>query len=126
MAGAVKHAKLNTNTARSKLKRGRQPHWQALVPGKVHLGYQRWKGEDTGRWVLRRYIGNYKYRTETLAGPTMRGRPTASTCSRSEQADAKARAMVGAPTTRQGRQTSPSGRRWSATPNTSTTRGTGQ
>ena len=37
MAGAVKHAKLESRTARSRLKRGRQPHWQALVPGKVHL-----------------------------------------------------------------------------------------
>jgi hypothetical protein len=33
MAGTVKHAKLESRTARSRLKRGRQPHWQALVPG---------------------------------------------------------------------------------------------
>ena len=61
MAGTVKHAKLESRTARSRLKRGRQPHWQALVPGKVHLGYQCWKGDAVGRWVLRRYIGDSKY-----------------------------------------------------------------
>jgi hypothetical protein len=66
MAGAVKHAKLESRTARSRLKRGRQPHWQALVPGKVHLGYQCWKGDAAGRWVLRRYIGDNKYRTTAL------------------------------------------------------------
>ena len=67
MAGAVKHAKLESRTARSRLKRGRQPHWQALVPGKVHLGYQCWKGDAVGRWVLRRYVGDNKYRTAAFA-----------------------------------------------------------
>jgi hypothetical protein len=60
MAGKVKHANLESRTARSRLKRGRQPHWQSLVPGRVHLGYQCWKGDKEGRWVLRRYIGNDK------------------------------------------------------------------
>ena len=32
---------------------------RSLVAGKVHLGYQRWKGEKEGRWVLRRYIGSH-------------------------------------------------------------------
>ena len=66
MAGTVKHARLESQSARARLKRGRQPHWQALVPGRVHLGYQCWKGDPTGRWVLRRYIGNGKYRSTTL------------------------------------------------------------
>jgi hypothetical protein len=66
MAGTVKHAKLESRTARSRLKRGRQPHWQALVPGKVHLGYQCWKGDAVGRWVLRRYIGDNRYRNTRL------------------------------------------------------------
>jgi integrase len=92
MAGTVKHAKLESRTARSRLKRGRQPHWQALVPGRVHLGYQCWKGDAVGRWVLRRYIGNYKYRSTTL------GRATAPADGQNvlsfEQAEAKARAMV--------------------------------
>ena len=66
MAGTVKHSRLESRTARSRLKRGRQPHWQALMPGKVHLGWQRWKDDNEGRWVLRRYIGNNKYRPTTL------------------------------------------------------------
>jgi hypothetical protein len=43
MARTVKHAKLDSRTARAdtkKLKRGRQPHWQELQP-RTHLGYQR-------------------------------------------------------------------------------------
>ena len=71
MAGTVKHAKLESRTARSRLKRGRQPHWQALVPGKVHLGYQCWKGDAAGRWVLRRYIGDNKTAPRHWAAPTM-------------------------------------------------------
>src|SRR4051794_3934041 len=66
MAGTVKHAKLESRTSRSRLKRGRQPHWQALMPGRVHLGYQCRKGDQEGRWILRRYIGNNKYRSVTL------------------------------------------------------------
>ena len=62
MAGTVKYAKLESRTARSRLKRGRQPHWAGTLPGKVHLGYQCWKGDAVGRWVLRRYIGDNRYR----------------------------------------------------------------
>ena len=50
MAGTVKHARLESPSARSRLRRGRQPHWQALVEGKVHLGWQCWKGEPAGHW----------------------------------------------------------------------------
>jgi hypothetical protein len=35
MAGTVKHARLESQSARARLKRGRQPHWQALIEGKV-------------------------------------------------------------------------------------------
>ncbi len=66
MAGTVKHARLESPTARSRLKRGRQPHWQALEDGRLHLGWQCRKGDPTGRWLLRRYIGNRKYRVEAL------------------------------------------------------------
>ena len=66
MAGTVQHTELSSRTARKRLPTGRQPHWQALVRGKVHLGYQRHKGDPAGRWVLRRYIGNNKYRVEAL------------------------------------------------------------
>jgi hypothetical protein len=39
MAGTVRHAKLESPTARAKLKRGRQSHWQTLITGRAHLGY---------------------------------------------------------------------------------------
>jgi integrase len=97
MAGAVKHAKLDSKTARDGLKRGRQPHWQALVPGKVHLGYQRWRGDEDGRWVLRRYIGNYTYRSTTLGRADDSRRADGIDVLSYEQAEAKARAMVDSP-----------------------------
>jgi hypothetical protein len=69
MARTVKHAKFDSRTARAdtkKLKRGRQPHWQELQP-RTHLGYQRWKGNVSGRWLLRRYLGSgNKYRIMPL------------------------------------------------------------
>src|SRR3954465_11181386 len=66
MAGTVKHARLESQSARARLKRGRQPHWQALVEGRMHLGWQCSKGDPVGRWLLRRYIGNNKYRVVWL------------------------------------------------------------
>ena len=98
MAGTVRHAKLESKTSRARLKRGRQPHWQALVPGRVHLGFQCWKGDRQGRWLLRRNVGGDKYRSAHF-GP--RGRPRGGqrhTVLSYEQADAKARAMVDVPT----------------------------
>jgi integrase len=98
MAGTVKHARLESPSARARLKRGRQPHWQALIEGKVHLGYQCWKGKPAGRWVLRRYIGNRKYRTTALG--LADDATTAADGIRVlsfRQAEAKARAMVDTP-----------------------------
>src|SRR5689334_1772857 len=66
MAGTVRHANLETRTARARLKRGRQAHWRAILPGRAHLGYQRWPGAEPGRWVLRRLIEG-KYRLQPLA-----------------------------------------------------------
>jgi integrase len=65
MAGAVQHAKLETRTARARLQRGRQPHWQAVIPGRAHLGYQRREGKSEGRWLLRRYVDG-RYTTSPL------------------------------------------------------------
>jgi hypothetical protein len=68
MARTVRYAKLDSRTARAKLKKGRQPHWQELQP-RTHLGYQRQdkKPDGTGRWLLRRYLGSgNKYRIIAL------------------------------------------------------------
>ena len=97
MAGTVQHARLESPSARARLKRGRQPHWQALVEGKVHLGWQCWKGDPAGRWVLRRYIGNRKYRTTALGLADDAAKADGARVLTFEQAEAKARVMVGTP-----------------------------
>jgi integrase len=97
MAGTVKHARLESPSARSRLKRGRQPHWQALREGRVHLGYQCWKGDAAGRWVLRRYIGNGKYRVTALGLADDAGEADGVRVLNFDQAEAKARAMVDTP-----------------------------
>src|SRR5690242_13852843 len=57
MVGTVQHAKLDSRTARRKSKKiGRQVQWQSLTPG-THLGYQKRKASEPGRWLLRRYLG---------------------------------------------------------------------
>jgi integrase len=59
VAGVVREAKIGSPTARSRLKRGRMPHWTTLITGRAHLGYQR-LGSQVGRWLLRRRVdGRY-------------------------------------------------------------------
>jgi integrase len=106
MAGTVRHARLESPTARSRLKRGRQPHWQALVEGKMHLGWQCWKGDEQGRWLLRTYVGNRRYRVEAL------GRADDGVAEADgvrvlsfTQAEAKAAAMVALPSKKKGQLT---------------------
>ena len=96
MAGTVKAARIESPSARARLKSGRQPHWKAIVEGRVHLGYQRWKGEADGRWVLRRYIGNNKYRTATLGRADDNAPANGGSILTYQQAEAKARATVDA------------------------------
>jgi integrase len=66
MAGTIREARLGSPTARSRLARGRQPHWNTLIAGRAHLGWQRWPDDKTGRWILRRRTGA-AYRVEQLA-----------------------------------------------------------
>jgi integrase len=58
MARTVHEAKITSRTARKNLEPGRQPHWQTLVHGQSHLGWQRWPQDRAGRWVLRRRRGS--------------------------------------------------------------------
>lgn len=97
VAGTVKHARLETPTARSGLKRGRQPHWRALDEGKVHLGWQCWKGAPQGRWLLRRYVGKRKYRVETLGLADDASAADGERILSFKQASAKAHTIVGLP-----------------------------
>jgi integrase len=65
MAGIVQHAKIETRTARARFKPGRQPHWQAIITGRAHLGWQKREGKREGRWLLRRYVAG-AYTTQAL------------------------------------------------------------
>lgn len=99
MAGTVVHKRLESVTSRAKLKRGRQAHWQALEEGRVHLGYQCKKGAQQGRWLLRRYVGNQKYRVEALGLADDSGAADGRRILSHKQAEAKANAMVAQPAT---------------------------
>jgi integrase len=97
MPRTIKHAKLETPTARTRLTRGRQAHWQPLQSN-THLGYQRQKGGGAGRWLLRRYLGGgntYRITPLGLADDTQDANGTK--ILNFEQAQAKARAMVETP-----------------------------
>jgi integrase len=102
MAGTVNHKRFESPTARSRLKRGRQGHWQALIEGRVHLGYQCKKGEPAGRWLLRQYIGNGRYHVEALGRADDAANADGVTVLSHEQAEAKARKKVALPMTNQG------------------------
>jgi hypothetical protein len=63
MAGAKKDARLQTATARLKLKAGGQRHWLSVAEG-IALGYRR--GPQGGSWYCRIYQGKGKYSQEQL------------------------------------------------------------
>lgn len=63
MPRAVRDARIETRSARAKLKQAAKPYWRAIDPG-LHIGYR--KGKRGGRWVLRAYAGDQQYVTETL------------------------------------------------------------
>ena len=62
--GPVRDAKLETRTARAALKPSGKPYYRAIDEG-LHLGYR--KGQNGGKWVMRRYIGISCYSVETIA-----------------------------------------------------------
>jgi integrase len=94
VSGTIKEATLSSRAARARLKSGRQPHWRNVVPGKVHLGYQRWKGDREGRWVLRRLVGPDKYSVMGLGRADDAAAANGDTVLSFEQAEAKARSLV--------------------------------
>jgi integrase len=58
MAKATRNSKLETRTARNKLKASHEPYWAAIGRG-LYLGYR--KGNQGGAWIARLYIdGKYK------------------------------------------------------------------
>ena len=68
MARTVRDAKLESPTARARLKINYVPYWRAIDPG-LHIGYRR--GRNGGQWVARRHLGKGSpkdYESETLPG----------------------------------------------------------
>jgi integrase len=63
MARHIRNPKIESKTARARLKPSGKPTYFDLG-GKLHLGYRRGKG--AGRWVMRYYLGGEKYATQTL------------------------------------------------------------
>jgi integrase len=63
MARSVRDAKLDSRTARARLKPSGKPYYRALDPG-LHFGYR--KGLAGGRWVMRWYTGRGAYQVETI------------------------------------------------------------
>ena len=63
MAKSVRDSRLDSRTARVKLKSSGKPYFRSLEPN-LHLGYR--KGKHGGKWVMRRYLGDEKYAVETI------------------------------------------------------------
>jgi integrase len=67
MAGSIRYVRgLENRSSRMKLKPGPKVYWRAII-GSLALGYQRRHGGVAGRWIVRSYIGNEKYRQLPLA-----------------------------------------------------------
>jgi integrase len=64
MARTVRDQNLETRSARGRLKPSPKPYYRTIDPG-LHLGYRR--GKNGGRWVVRWYVGEQDYKTETIA-----------------------------------------------------------
>ena len=100
MARTVKHTNLGSRTARDKLRKGRQPHWEALAPN-THLGYQRQraakeKPAPVGRWIFRRYLGaGNRYRVTPLGLADDTTEADGSKILNYDQAKSRALRMVG-------------------------------
>jgi integrase len=63
MARTVRDAKLETRSARMRLKPGGAPYYRGLDPG-LHLGYR--KGKSGGKWVVRWRTADDTYKVETI------------------------------------------------------------
>lgn len=64
VARTVRDQNLETRSARGRLKPSPKPYYRTIDPG-LHLGYR--KGKNGGRWVVRWYVGDQDYKTDTIA-----------------------------------------------------------
>lgn len=63
MAKTVRDSRLDSRSAREKLKPSGKPYFRPLEMN-LHLGYR--KGKHGGKWVMRRYVGDERYAVETI------------------------------------------------------------
>jgi integrase len=66
MPRTIRDSKLETRAARDRLKPSKKPYWKTVVPGALALGYRRKKKDLPGQWLVRRYIGQERYRVAPL------------------------------------------------------------
>ena len=64
MARLVRDSRLETRTARARLKARHKPYFRTIERG-LHIGYRK-PVSGPGTWVVRRYIGNDRYSVENL------------------------------------------------------------
>jgi integrase len=60
---AIRDARLDSPSARAKLKPSGKPYWRLIDTG-LHLGYRR--GRTGGSWNARRYLGEERYEVEKI------------------------------------------------------------
>jgi integrase len=70
MARTLKDAILDTRTARTRLTPRGKPYYRVIEEG-LHLGYRKPRGRKgkpavSGKWLLRRYVGEQAYALETI------------------------------------------------------------
>lgn len=58
MARTVRDAKLDTRTARLRLREQDTIYWRTLLPGQLHLGYRRRNAGTAGLWIARLHLGS--------------------------------------------------------------------
>lgn len=97
MSGAVKHARIESRTARAKIKRKHRPQPQSLVSGRAHIAWWWLDKWPTGRWFLIRYKGNGKYSRDPIADADDTVEADGARVLNFEQARAKALAILDAP-----------------------------
>ena len=67
MAGSVQYIRgLENRTGRMKLKPGPKTYWRTII-GALALGYQRRHPGKGGRWLMRSYLGDERYRQTPIA-----------------------------------------------------------
>ena len=91
VAKSVYDSRLDSRTARAKLRPSGKPYFRALEQN-LHIGYR--KGKHGGKWVARRYLGDEKYAVETLGAADDFADADGDKVLTFHQAQAKARARV--------------------------------